>query len=506
MQAAIHSSKFIHHGVLLARFLSHRCANVASMFETLAVTAESMAVMDAVCAAARSEAQATGRRLNAVADLIALRDRQYGDRPEWAADLRDEIARELAAALRVGPRTASGYMTDALVLRERLPELGQCLVAGDINYPMFNTIANRTALITDAKALAAVDAQLAVRAPRWAALSRSSLAMRVDAIVARHDPDAVRRTKKEVKDRYLDVCESQPGTAEVYGNVFASTGRALDRRLDELAGTVCAADPRTRAQRRADALDALVAGADRLACTCGDPDCGKTKAGDRPHSTVIHVIAEQGAVDGTSSTPGFMAGADGLIPAEVIAELAKSARLCPVIHPLDAPPERGYVPSAKLADFVRCRDLTCRAPGCDQPAVFCDIDHSVPYGDGGATHASNLKCLCRKHHLLKTFWGGRDKQLPDGTVIWTLPGGRSYVTTPGSAILFPALSVPTGELPDPVAPATNRCGQRTAMMPTRRRTRAQQRAQQITTERNRNRDDRLARTSPFGDPDEPPPF
>jgi hypothetical protein len=23
--------------------------------------------------------------------------------------------------------------------------------------------------------------------------------------------------------------------------------------------------------------------------------------------------------------------------------------------------------------------------------------------------------------LLKTFWGWRDRQLPDGTVIWTLP-------------------------------------------------------------------------------------
>ena len=37
----------------------------------------------------------------------------------------------------------------------------------------------------------------------------------------------------------------------------------------------------------------------------------------------------------------------------------------------------------------------------------------------GSTHASNLKRLCRLHHLLKTFWTGvngwRDKQLPDGT-------------------------------------------------------------------------------------------
>jgi hypothetical protein len=26
----------------------------------------------------------------------------------------------------------------------------------------------------------------------------------------------------------------------------------------------------------------------------------------------------------------------------------------------------------------------------------------------------------RCHHLLKTFWGWRDKQLPDGTVIWVV--------------------------------------------------------------------------------------
>jgi hypothetical protein len=478
----------------------------------LSTTSESAAVLERVCAAARAEAQATARRLNAVADLMRLRHRQYGERAEWMADLWDAMVAELAAALRISRAQASRYMSDAEVMRERLPKVGDRLAAGDINYAMFNVIAYRTALITDEQALASVDAQLALRAPRWPSLTRGRLAMRVDAIVAAVDRDAMRRTNKEVKDRYLNVSESVPGIAEVYGNVFASTGQALDRRLDELAGTVCEADPRTRAQRRADALGALVAGAERLVCTCGDADCTETRGRMPNRTVVIHVVAERASVEGTGTTPGYMAGADGLIPPQVVAELAKSATLQPLIVPTTVEPH--YIPSAKLAEFIRCRDLTCRAPGCDQPAVYCDIDHTIPFADGGPTHPSNLKCLCRKDHLLKTFWGWRDKQLPDGTVIWTLPSGQTYVTSPGSAILFPALTVPTGDLPEPAPTVNDRCGERTAMMPTRRRTRAQQRSQRITAERNRNRNDRLARqrvhaharATPSGDPDEPPPF
>jgi Domain of unknown function (DUF222) len=484
------------------------------MFDSmeLSATSESAALLEHASVAARSEAQATARRLNAIADLVGLRTRQYGERAEWVADLWDAIVAELAAALRVSRALASSYMRDAEVMRERLPKVGQCLAAGDINYAMFRVIAYRTALITDQKSLAAVDAQVALRAPRWPSLTRGNLAMRVDGIVADVDRDAIRRTDKEIKDRYLNVSESVPGIAEVYGNVFASTGRALDRRLDELAGTVCEADPRTNAQRRADALGALVTGADRLICTCGHSDCAETRGRIRDRNVVIHVVAEQASIEGNGTTPGFMAGADGLIPPRVVKELAKSATLHPLTVPVAAEPH--YVPSPKLAEFVRCRDLTCRAPGCDQPAVYCDIDHTIPYADGGPTHPSNLKCVCRKHHLLKTFWGWRDKQLRDGTVIWLLPSGQTYVTSPGSAILFPALTVPTGELREPMPTPDDRRGERTAMMPRRRRTRAQQRSQRITAERNRNRNDRLARqrahmsarAAPFGDPDEPPPF
>src|SRR6185312_1140818 len=101
--------------------------------------------------------------------------------------------------------------------------------------------------------------------------------------------------------------------------------------------------------------------ADRLGCRCGRPDC--TAGGKRPAGpVVVQVIAERSTVDGTGAAPGSLVGIDGLIPPEVVAELAKSAKLVPLLHPADASPEPGYTPSKRLADFVRCRDLTCRWP------------------------------------------------------------------------------------------------------------------------------------------------
>ncbi|MGZ5393916.1 MAG: HNH endonuclease signature motif containing protein [Mycobacterium sp.] len=92
------------------------------------------------------------------------------------------------------------------------------------------------------------------------------------------------------------------------------------------------------------------------------------------------------------------------MPTPLLAELLRNgAKLRPLCPPeKDAEPEPGYRPSAKLDRFVRARDLTCRFPGCTMPAEFCDIDHVIPY-PLGATHPSNLACLCRKHHHLKTF-------------------------------------------------------------------------------------------------------
>ncbi|WP_156737789.1 HNH endonuclease signature motif containing protein, partial [Mycobacterium scrofulaceum] len=232
--------------------------------------------------------------------------------------------------------------------------------------------------------VAAVDATLAANVARWPSMTRGRLGAQVDKIVARADADAVRRRRKGAAGREVWIADMGEGLARLEGTLFSPDAAALDKRLDALAATVCAHDPRSREQRRADALGALAGGAERLGCRCGRPDCA---AGTRPAAgpVVIHVIAEQATLEGAGQAPGCQLGADGLIPPELVAQLAAAAKLVPLVHPGDAPPEPGYVPSAALAEFVRCRDLTCRWPGCDHPAVACDIDHTIPHSQGGLT-------------------------------------------------------------------------------------------------------------------------
>ena len=92
--------------------------------------------------------------------------------------------------------------------------------------------------------------------------------------------------------------------------------------------------------------------------------------------------------------------------------------------------------------------------------------------------------------MLKTFWGGEngwhDRQLGDGTVVWTAPDGQQYTTTPGSRLLFPELSQPTAPVDATDVPSTHPPG---LTMPRRTTTRKQDRARRLTYERDTNRTD-----------------
>lgn len=70
-------------------------------------------------------------------------------------------------------------------------------------------------------------------------------------------------------------------------------------------------------------------------------------------------------------------------------------------------------------------------------------------------------------------------------MVWTSPTGHTYTTKPGGSLFFPQLAIPSGELAVPArtSPLQDNRG---LMMPTRRRTRAEDRTQRIAYERGLN--------------------
>lgn len=164
--------------------------------------------------------------------------------------------------------------------------------------------------------------------------------------------------------------------------------------------------------------------------------------------------------------------------------------------------EARYRPSAAHRRLVRTRDMTCCFIGCNKPAQYCDVDHTRPYASSLLTHPANTKCLCRQHHLLKSFWigngGWTDRQEPDGTIVWTTPSGRQHRAPPGSRLHFPDWDTTT-PIPADTPPPTNKppTPGRELRMPQRKRTRAQQHTANIKAERDYNRSLDAAHPPPF---------
>lgn len=479
---------------------------IECMFES-----DDAAVVEAIGAAAREENAASGRKLKSMGALYARRVPDDDvDRVNWAIDGHANVVAEISAELNISRGRAAGQLRYAIDLHERLPKVAEVFCTGAIDFRMMAELVNRSENVTDPELLAKLDEAFATWSPKWMKMSGPKLTARIDMWVEKFDPVGTREPRPVRDDRYVDVGPISPGMAGIWAKLPMADALAFDTRLDQIAASVCRDDPRTAQQRRADAMTALGAGQTQLECGCGAETCPASAPQPPLGQVVIEVIAEQASIEGTSDNPAYMPGF-GAVPAAMLREMAATARLKPVPLP---PPlcEPGYRPSAALAQFVRRRDLTCRFPGCDAPPHACDIDHTVPY-PLGPTHPSNLKLMCRFHHLLKTFYAGSggwlDRQLPDGTVIWTAPSGKTYTTKPGGALFFPALAGSTGELvlPDSYGPPNATRG---LMMPTRRRTRSQDRGYRIALERQHNAArimrkqlllaERIARD------DEPPPF
>jgi hypothetical protein len=421
----------------------------------------------------RRRSRDTAPEAELILDLAAERpagaDPQPGSpgarRAGWAADevdggVSEFFLAELSVVLNLGRGTAAYRYRRAQTWATKLPATFAALKSGELDERRATELAE-VLQHTSAEVAGQVEDALL---PEASDLSVARLRARATEEMLRLDATAADARRKEA-EKTADV-HLYPSPTDGRSTLAADlpTDEAVEcfDLVDQLAKMLKAdGDDRPMGALRAAVLSLLIrrpadsglpqVRANVTVSACLDALEGRSSAPGEVNGlpiTAVHVrelLARVGALGLTAPDSGTLAfavtGPDGgllatLTPAE-LARLAK--RGCPQ-HPEDScacpvtgppPPTDAYEPTDRQRAFVTTRDRRCRFPNCGQPVGWADLDHVIAHGCGGETDCSNLCCLCRSHHRLKTFAPGwRFAMTPDGTLQVTTPSGVTRTTRP----------------------------------------------------------------------------
>ena len=339
-------------------------------------------------------------------------------------------------ALAIGVSTDAGrsYLGDAVEVRYRLPLLWDQVMSGRVPVWKARRIAEHTRTLP-ADAAGYVDRHVA---PVAARVSFAQLDRTVAAARALFDPiEAEHRRLLAADGRFCAVDTTQVslnGTMTIRGELDLADALDLDHALatgaQALADLGCA---ETLDVRRAMAVGALARGEHALDLPPAEPGQPVPAATTtvpvkrRGRELVLYTHLTDAAVTGILATventrsevlvgqvAGWCESATGPVSIRPVLDLAEH---------LEVP---GYTPSARLREQVVLTHPTCVFPHCTRPARGCDLDHVIPWDQGGPTCSCNLVPECRFHHRLKTHGGWRLHRAGARLFVWTSPHGRTY--------------------------------------------------------------------------------
>ncbi|GAB2508925.1 HNH endonuclease signature motif containing protein [Nocardia heshunensis] len=266
------------------------------------------------------------------AEEIALMTALYHLRREQQLDLGvsnlnagEDTATEIGIALKVSQGTADGLIGLGLDLENRCTATREAFAAGRIDLAQTRAI---TKSLSNAS-----DELLAELEPSLAAYAEKAEPQRIRRTARRRlleaDPagQAARRKAAEA-DRYVSITAHDDGTALLDGVLPAAGGQTLYERLREMASTQCCGkDPRTVAQRRADALVALADGTGRLICQCNSAECPRAVVGEVPvpRKALVQVGVSAETLAGLQDNPALLSGLGAIDPA-LARQIARHAR------------------------------------------------------------------------------------------------------------------------------------------------------------------------------------
>ena len=317
---------------------------------------------------------------------------------------------------------------------EGLPATEEAVRRGGLSGP-------KLAALTD---IAAIDPSLeeellagAEEAPLRAVRERCN---RARATTRAGDPEAaVRRVRSA---RHFTSWTDVDGAFCFEGRDTADRGAVILRRLGELTEVLRKAEREGRPARprpeagaravgeepvegtperalRADAFFALLTG--QLPEGVPPPRGADDTVRERPPTRTVLVRVDLEALRRGTAEPGEVCEIDGQgpIPVAMARDLMSDSFLQLVFHragDIRAVSHQGRTINRRLRTALAFRDGSCVVPGCGVGHGL-EIDHVVPFAEGGPTELENLALLCHHHHFLKTYEGWTLSHRSDGS--WT---------------------------------------------------------------------------------------
>jgi hypothetical protein len=165
---------------------------------------------------------------------------------------------------------------------------------------------------------------------------------------------------------------------------------------------------------------------------------------ERPPSCSVVVRVDRDALLRGHTNPGEHCEIDGHgpIPVPMARVLANDAELSVVFTQagaITAVASLGRtIPKALRIALVH-RDRCCVVPRCGVDYGL-EIDHVVPFAEGGPTTLDNLALLCHHHHYLKTYEGWtltNEGTTDDGKLVWSFTSQPPFGQEPGLGIDTP---------------------------------------------------------------------
>ncbi len=350
---------------------------------------------------------------------IAAIGAAVGDSGDMYHHRIEYTAAEIGPALRLTRRSAEAETHLALEFVQRLPQVLEALLAGEVDVRRAQVLVRGTDHLPVAAAREVVEGII----DEASGLTSGQLAARLRRRCIEYDPHAAeKRYRRSLEYRRVCATPTPEGTAHLHGlDLPPERVTAITRFLDKAARDLRRlGDKRTMDQLRADIYLDILQGT----LTGGVINGGVQLNVD------LTTLAE------LDEHPGELAGY-GPVVADVARRVADEQHRSQWSF-IVTDPETGDImysgttrrrPTTTQQRRIQARYPTCVFPGCRMPSVDCDLDHRTPHADGGCSHDHNLAPLCRHHHRIRHHTGWNYQRLPNGDHTWTTPLSRTYTTT-----------------------------------------------------------------------------